>query len=159
MPKTDREVFEYFRSDPETSVEVDNLAYASFAFHKYEWMEQFASLRGRQPTQAEENQWISELPDSRLDEIRDVAYLAFEAAADGYLRERIEQERKTAVEQSILTEIRQFTSFWRNFGPNLLIGIAASVAFSLLLIVMASIFADDPSPIALYKQIAPANSH
>ncbi len=55
MPANDREVFAYFRNQKETSTEIDHLAYASYAYDKYQWMERFEELNQRAPTLAEEN--------------------------------------------------------------------------------------------------------
>ncbi len=153
MPTNDREVFAYFRSQPNTPREVDHLAYASYAFDKYEWMQKFEELNGRLPAIEEENNWISQLPDSRLNEITEEAYRFFDFAARNYLADEIERERKEAIDSSILSEVRRSTSFLNTALPNLFIGVIASLVFSCLVIVMGIIYAHDPSPIALYKAI------
>ena len=156
MPANDREVFDYFRNNEETSIEIDHLAYAAYAFDKYEWMKHFEALKGKPPTIAEENEWISQLPETRLNDIRVDAYRFFEDAARSYMRDEIEAENKKAINSSILREIRQFTSFGHNWLQNIFLGIVASFAFSIIVIIMGVIFAHDPSPIALYKEIAPS---
>jgi hypothetical protein len=169
MPSNDREVFEYFSKKPDTSVAVDHLAYASYAFDKYEWMKRFEELQGKAPSESETNNWISHLPNSRLDEIHDDAYIFFEWSARKFMAEEVELEKKKAVDESILKEIERFTSgnaakienfvsFKNNWIQNTFIGVISSLFFSVLVIIMAAIFAHDPSPIALYKAIAPAPS-
>jgi len=156
MPSTDREVFEYFQSKPETPVEVDYLAYAKYAYDKYEWMQKFEEINKREPNVEEENNWIAHLPDSKLDETHNDAFGFFELAARKYMEDEIEEEKKSAINSSILMEIRNFTSFWRNLPANLMIGIFASLIFSVLIILMGVLFARDPSPVALYKELTPS---
>jgi len=155
LPATDREVFEYFRSDPDTPVEVDNLAYASYAFDKYEWMKRFEEINGSPPTAQQENDWINQLPKSRLDEIRTEAYRFFDYAAKRYMKEEIEEAKEEAINSSILDEVKRATSFWSTFFPNLFIGVVASLAFSFLVIACGYIFNDDPSPIGFFKSLIP----
>jgi hypothetical protein len=170
VPKSDREVYQYFADNELTLQEVDYLAYASFAVAKFDWFDKFIDTHGREPTQDEINAWISELPDSRLDEIHDTARRVFRSAAREYMAEQMKAAEKRAVDTSILAEIvrhnkqttdyvRSKMSFWRNLFPNIGIGFVSSVIFAVVIILASLIFTRDPSPIALYKsatQPAPA---
>jgi hypothetical protein len=69
MPSNDREVFQYFRAQTNTTREIQYLAYAGYAYAKNEWIEHFQNLHGRPPDIGDENGWIAQLPDSRLKEI------------------------------------------------------------------------------------------
>jgi hypothetical protein len=153
MPANDREVFEYFQRDDDTISEVELLAYASYALDKYEWMKKFEELHGTSPTQAEIDDWINHLPDSRLEETFDQALSFFDTAAREFLKDEIDTATKKAVDDSILSEVKRHTSFRSTWLLNVFCGIVASLAFSLLVIVMSLIFSHDPSPIALFKTI------
>ena len=73
MPDNDRDVFEYFRRDASAGATVRSLAYASFAAAKFDWMTKFQAKQGSAPRQEDIDRWISELPDSRLDELKETA--------------------------------------------------------------------------------------
>ncbi len=164
MPANDKEVFDYFGKDPATRREIDFLAYASFAFDKFAWMDRFQELHDRSPTAEEIDAWINQLPESRLDEIQEWAVRFFDDAATAYADEKIRQATEQAVRESILNEVRAHTtnvlntvqsatSFKNTWWQQLLVGLFASFLVALLIIVASAIFARDPSPLALYKGI------
>jgi hypothetical protein len=155
MPANDREVFKYFREQKNTTREIYHLAYASYARAKYDWMDHFEKLYGKSPDLEEENTWIADLPESRFDEFTTGAFEFFEVAARAYMATEIEEERKDAINTSILAQIEKATSFGTTFFPNLVIGLSASLLFAVLLIILGSIFNKDPSPIALFKSLEP----
>jgi hypothetical protein len=72
------------------------------------------------------------------------------------MAEEIEREKKLAVDASILREVRRATKFASTFWPNLTIGVVASLAFTLLVILFGYIFNHDPSPVALFKALGPS---
>ena len=168
MPDADRRIFDYFAANAETAQEVDYLAYASYAFAKFEWFDKYVARHGVEPDQAEIDRWVSELPDSRLDELHDAASRVFRSAARIYMAERMKEAQAKAVLDSIDTEIkrhnlalertvRSATSFRENLLPNIGIGILSSVIFSIVIILASLIFTKDPSPISIYKSMtAPA---
>jgi hypothetical protein len=158
MPANDKEVFDYFRKDASTLAEVDYLAYASYAFDKFAWMEKFTELTGAPASAAQVDHWIAQLPDSRLDEIQQAAVDYFDRAARTYMKPETERAIEEAVNRSILSAVQSATSFKQTFWPNLFVGIVASFAFAVIIIVASSIFARDPSPLALYKAIVPNQS-
>jgi hypothetical protein len=154
MPESDQEVFEHFRSDyPNSRREIALLAYARYAQDKYDWVNhELARRDGQPPTDEEVTVWIAGLPNSRLAEIHRGAAELFQAAAEEYMKPRIEEERAKAVEQSILRRVERATSFWRTFFPNLFIGVVASFVFAAIVLVSAAIYHRDPSPFALFKE-------
>jgi hypothetical protein len=151
MPADDRAVYEYFCSDPAYPVEVNWLAYASFAFDKYEWVRHFEAREGRAPDESELDRWIADLPESRLVEIRSTAAAFFEEAAQRFMQPEIEQQLRAARESGVIDVVRRATSFRSTFLPNLVVGVVASVMFSVLIILAAVIFERDPSPFAFFK--------
>ena len=169
MPDADKRIFDYFARNEETAQEVDYLAFASYAFSKFEWLEKFVDRNGVEPTQAEIEKWVAELPDSRLDEIHNNASRVFRNAARIYMADRIKRAQDEAVSASVFSElarhnaavegfVKRVTSFSANLLPNIGVGILSSVIFSIVIIVASLIFTKDPSPIALYKSFAPSDA-
>lgn len=52
--------------------------------------------------------------------------------------------------------VERATSLWATWLPNLMIGVVASVMFTLFVMVGAAIYERDPSTFALFKQSPPA---
>jgi hypothetical protein len=175
MPASDREVFSYFGRDPDTALEVDYLAFATFSSDKFDWMKKFEENRRRPPTPEEVELWISELPDSRLEDIRASAESTFDAAARAYLEDEIKERVERAIAESIssnvresnealrlavsahndatLSRVRGFTSFRESWPTNVAIGVASSFVFALIIIAASLIYHRDPSPLAIVKAV------
>lgn len=155
MARNDREVFDLFQNDPACTREIALLAFASYSAAKHDWSGLYEQQHGVPPGLAEVERWITELPPSRFSEIRDTAIAFFEEAATAYMQGMIEEERARAVDGSILAEVRRLnqdlarkveraTSFWGTFWGNLVVGIAASLGFTVLVILGGLIFEKDP---------------
>ena len=125
MPANDLEVFDHLLSDANTSEEIDFLTYARFALKKKRWFDHFAKTNDRPPTQVEIDGWISQIPHTEFEDMRVDAVQYFDSAAREYLAEQIEDEKKNAVEESILGEVRRFSSPWRHLGIALAMAIVA----------------------------------
>ncbi len=156
MPISDREVFERFLSDPDRSREEALLAYASYAAEKYDWIAHVEARDNRTPDDAEVARWISDLSDARLRGLQEQAVAAFDIAARAYMEPVIEREAKEAVNASILGAVQRATSFRATFWPNLFVGIVASFAFSVLVLIAAWVADRDLSPIGLWKHLQKA---
>ena len=141
MPNNDIEVFEYLRADQNTALEIDFLTYAMFAYRKGQWIAHFKQRNdNRAPTQAEIDGWISQLTEYDFDRMRGEAADFFHDSAEEHLREYIEDQKKRAVDGSILsevqstmTQIRSFTSPWKHLGIALLMAIVAPVLLGAVL--------------------------
>lgn len=153
MPTSDREVFERFLSDPDRSREEALLAYASYAAEKYDWLAHAEARDNRTPDDAEVTRWISDLSDARMRAIQEQAVAAFDVAARAYMEPVIERETKEAVDASILAAVQRATSFRATFWPNLFIGIVASIAFSVLVLLIAWVADRDLSLVGLWKHL------
>ena len=128
MPANDREVYDFLRSDPDSSDQEDFIAYAIFAFHKEQWVALYKQRNnGQEPPQQDIDTWISNLTDRQFDDMKDEAARFFASAAKEYMADEIEEEKKKAVEKSILSEVKGFTSPWRHFGIALIMAILAPV--------------------------------
>jgi hypothetical protein len=106
MPNNDIEVFEHLTVDQETALEIDYLTYAIFAYKKKHWIAHFQKRHGKAPSQAEIDEWISQLTDYDFSQMRDEAANYFQFASREYLQEYIEDQKNEAVNSSILNEVR-----------------------------------------------------
>jgi hypothetical protein len=128
MPSNDIEAFEYVQSDGSTPLEIDLLTYAMFAHKKMKWIEHFEKQHnGEKPTQILIDEWISQLSDYDFGQMRDEAASFFDSSSKIYLAKYIEEQKKEAVGQSILSEVRRFSNPWRDFGIALLMAILAPI--------------------------------
>lgn len=162
MPADDREVYEHFNSRPDDPAEVIALAYAGYAKAKYDWVAHVEARHNRSPSSEEVDRWIADLPDSRLEDLRQDAIDFFDLAARAYMAGEMERAVKEARDEAIVREVRgsnqqvqarveQATGFGSTFWPNLFVGVVASFAFSLLVILASLIFTRDPSPFAILR--------
>lgn len=162
MPANDRDVYTHFGARTDDPPEVVALAYAGYAKAKYDWVAHMEAQTRKLPSAQEVDRWIAELPDSRLDELREAAIDFFDLAARAYMAPDIESAVAAARDGAIIHEmqasvsiVQAATSFRSTFFPNLLIGIVASFAFSLIIFGASLIFIHDPSPFALYRSMQP----
>jgi hypothetical protein len=126
MPANDQEVFERFISDEDADTPINFIAYAIFAHHKREWANLYASRNnGQSPSQQDIDNWISNITDFHLNDMKEEAVRFFDTASRKYLSDEIEAAKQQAVNQSILAEVKQFTSPWRHIGIALLMAVVA----------------------------------
>lgn len=137
MPKNDIEAFEYVLADKDTPLEIDYLTYAMFAYKKLQWIDHYKKNNDDNiPSQQEVDTWISQLSEYDFYQMRNEAADFFRLAARELLKDEIEEEKKTAVGESILgevksikSEVESFTSPWKHLGIALLMAIIAPVFF------------------------------
>jgi hypothetical protein len=154
MPETDQEVFDHFSNLAGENFEIGLMAYAKYAQEKYDWATHKRLHDGYPPSDEETTRWITELTNSRLDGIYSGAIIQFGAAAEDYMRPRIEAERLAVPGRVEIAaqRVERATSFWRNVVPNVIVAVAASFVFSLIVLVSAAIYRGDPSIFALFKE-------
>lgn len=124
---SDPEVFDFLTSDEETPLEIDYLTYGVFAFKKREWVKHFENENNEKPSPDQIENWISQLTDYDFVQMRDEAAEFFDASAREYLKDFIESEKKSAVDLSILNQVKVLTNPWRHFGVALLMAILAPI--------------------------------
>ncbi len=126
MPNNDREVFEHLTSDKDTSLHLDFLAYAVFAAEKREWMKLWESQhQGTAPSQADIDNWISNLTESQFNGMRGSAEGFFLAAADEYLEQQLTEERRNILRNAIVSEVKSASDWRKQLGMALLTAIVA----------------------------------
>ena len=112
--QNDHEVFDYLFSDDETPSEIDFLAYAMFAFRKREWIKHSRDKNEKSPSQEEINAWIGALTNYDFVQMKLSAAEFFDDAAKTYLEDFIESEKKKAIDNSIVKDVKSLTSPWRH---------------------------------------------
>jgi len=152
MPENDREVFRYFQTDPKSRVSVDSPEYAAFALAKCDWMAKFEEKSGKTPTQQHIDRWISELPDSRLNDLKQTAVDVLNVTYSTYVEQARLAGYKAGKDDAVIRRVELATSFWRNLPGNIAVGVTSS--FALLLILVSLLFNKDPSPIARYRKLS-----
>ncbi len=126
MPANDGEVFDFFTSSEDTEVQIDFIAYAIFAHHKKHWIDLYKEQHdGAMPSQDQINEWISNITNLQYEGMKEEAARFFDSFSRDYLKDEIETEKRTAIDTSILVEIKKFTSAWRHLGIALLMAIVA----------------------------------
>jgi hypothetical protein len=134
MINDDREIFLHISNNDKTSLETDFMTYAVYAFEKYQWVEQCRLRIGAFPTETETNRWISEITDYRLASFREEAARLFDAGARNYLKDELEVEKRRAVDESILNEVKASGSFWRQIGIALITSILAPLIIGAMIV-------------------------
>lgn len=125
MPANDREVFEYLKADQETAVEIDFLTFAIFAHERQQWCELFEKQNGHQPSQAEIDQWISQITNWRFEQMREEAVRFFDIAARIYLEDEMEEAKTAVFQDTIIREVKAAGGFWRQLFLALMAAILA----------------------------------
>src|SRR5215813_15391846 len=117
MPNNDIEVFDYLIADENTAVEIDYLTYDIFAYKKKQWIDHFKKQSDQnQPNQGQIDQWIGQLSEYDFWQMRNEAAEFFHNSAEEHLKDYIEAQKKAAVDSSIVSEVKNFTSLWRHLG-------------------------------------------
>jgi hypothetical protein len=125
VPKSDREVFEYFRASTTAPIEGVSLTYALYAFEKFQWHAQFEQEHGTPPSELDSERWILDITPSRFASMREEAARVFDSSARKYLFNDIEAQKQEAVRTSILAEVKAAGSFWRQLATALITAILA----------------------------------
>ena len=151
MPSNDREVFDFILSDSGTSLEIDYLTYAIFAFNKREWMAQHETVNGNPPDQAAIDGWISNLTPYNFVGMRSEASNFFDAAAREYMADDLAAAVEAAKQSELVNVVKAASSFWKQ----LFIGFVTAVLTPFIIagfIVLGVIFSSRfPSPTDIAK--------
>ncbi|MGB8363557.1 MAG: hypothetical protein WCE20_03375 [Rhizomicrobium sp.] len=155
MPTNDIEVFDYLLSDSDTPAEIDYLTYAVFAYKKKAWCDHFEKTKGHKPTHDEIDEWIGQLSDYEFRQIRNEAAEFFHAAAEEHLADYIEQQKEEAVDNSILSEVEEFTDPWRHAFIALGMAIVAPIVLGLAIFLVSLFDSGFPVHVTFGKEHAP----
>jgi hypothetical protein len=91
MADNDRDIWNEIQALPGLSPELRYLSYAIYSSEKFDWVQQFEKRNTRVPTQAEIDQWISQVTALRVGSWRDAATRTFDNAARTYMESDFEK--------------------------------------------------------------------
>lgn len=128
------------------------VAFAVVEEQRIEWMRHFESQNGSLPTDQQVHDWYRQQPSSVLLRARGTAENALKAYAEEVAVTIEEDYRREIQESALIEEIRSHNRFWPQFGANIAAGMLSTFIFSLLLVLLAQIVFNDPSPVAMIKK-------
>jgi len=123
------------------------VAFAVIEQNRMDWMSHFEGHHGRQPNQAEIQNWYEQQPESVILRARGEAEGALKAYAQEITEQLGEQFKVEAQEGVILQEIKSTHRFGPQIGLNIIGGFVGSLIFAALLAVLAFIISRGGSPI------------
>lgn len=134
MPRNDRDVFAYLVGNEGSTLQIDYLTFALFAHEKREWIRLYESQHEDQsPSQAEIDNWISNLTDSQFVSMRSSAESFFVEAATAYFEDRLEAEREAILRSTIVSEVRAAGAWWKQVGIALLTTIVSPLIIGVII--------------------------
>ena len=134
MPRNDREVFAYLVEDDDRTRQIDYLTFALFAHEKREWIRLYeAHHKDQSPSQAEIDNWISNLTDSQFLSMRSSAESFFVEAANAYFEDRLEAEREAILRSAIVSEVKAAGAWWKQVGIALLTTIVSPLIIGMVI--------------------------
>ena len=132
----------------------DNWLYGLVAFaiieeRRIEWMRHFEENNKVPPTIDEVTNWYRHQPYSEIIRAKGDAENALQGYARDVIDVALEEKNKDIEEGIIIAEIRESRKFWPQFGVNFIGGLAASIVFAALLIVVAFFVLNDTSSVEI----------
>lgn len=140
----------------------DNWLYGLVAFavleeQRIEWMRHMESKTSSLPTSQQIREWYEQQPKSALLRARGTAENALKVYAEEVAATIEEDYKKEILDDVVVREIRANNKFWPQFGANVAAGLVSTLVFSLLLVLLAFLVFQDPSPVAMVKQAQEAS--
>lgn len=118
------------------------VAFSLYTAQEHEWLEQHrARNNGQNPSTDALRTFIEAFTPAGLERLRGDARNTLTQFAVDFLEDNIEEERRKAVNQSILKEVKKHNSF----GMNALASAAGSFLFGVVLLVLFAIAVRNPS--------------
>lgn len=134
MPRNDREVFAYLVENDDAPLQIDYLTFAIFAHEKREWAKLYESQHAQQaPSQADIDNWISNLTESQFVGMRSSAESFFIEAANVYFQDRLEAEREAILRSAIVSEVKAAGAWWKQVGIALLTTIVSPLIIGVVI--------------------------
>lgn len=125
------------------------LAFAIVEEQKIEWMKHHAENNGGLPPDEEVKRWYQQQPEGVLLRAKDTARSRLTDYAQESINTFLVDFGKETKEGIIVKEIRELKRFWPQLGINIVGGIASSLIFAALLVLMAFLILNDSSPITI----------
>ena len=149
MPQTLKELHDYIMQKVERE-EVSGFA-AHFAvgwifYDIFEWMDLEKEKDPALTLNSDMiDNWVKQLPTQRIDREVDQASQVFGQAALELAEDDTQQRIRKAIDDSVVAQVKLFTSSWRAFGLNILAGVIAGLIFSALALYLYLFVLVDPS--------------
>ena len=149
MAENLKELYDYVSAkveQEEISAAVGLYAVGWILFDLFEWLDLQKERNPNEPLSPELiDRWVREQPEGKIDREIENAEQSFGQAAILATEEETERRITEAINNSIISQIRQFTSGWKVFGLNILAGVVAGLIFAALAIFLYLYVSIDPS--------------
>ena len=129
------------------------VAFAVVEEQRIEWMRHHERTAGALPSADQIKHWYSQQPPSVLLRAKGTAENALQVYSEEVSALLEAAIRKSTEDGLIIGEIRATNRFWPQFGANIAAGIVSSVIFAAVLVLVAVVVFNDPSPVAMVKNL------
>ena len=129
------------------------VAFAIVEEQRIEWMRHHEKTFGTLPDAAQIRSWYAQQPPGVLLRAKGTAENALQVYSEEVSAVLETDYRKEIEEGMIVSEIRANNRFWPQFGVNLAGGIAGSIIFAAMLVLMAVFVFNDTSPVEIVKNL------
>jgi hypothetical protein len=129
------------------------LAFAVVEEQKIEWMKHHAKNNNGEPSDGEVRRWYQQQPEGVLLRAKDTARARLTDYAQETINTFLIDFGNETKEGIVVGEIRDLKRFWPQLGINIAGGIASSLIFSALLVLMAFLILNDTSPIEIGEKL------
>lgn len=140
------DIYDELVGDKNTSWLLGLVAFAVVEEQKIEWIKHYSKINGCFPSSDLVQNWYVQLPPGALLRAKGTAENALSVYSSEVVEEVLEQTRKEIETSVIVNEIRDLERFWPQFGVNLAGGFISSFLFALVLVALALILFNSPSP-------------
>lgn len=147
------DIYDELVGDKNTSWLLGLVAFAVVEEQKIEWIKHYSSINGCSPSSDLVQNWYVQLPPGALLRAKGTAENALLIYSSEVVEEVLEQTRKEIETSVIANEIRDLKRFWPQFGVNLAGGFISSLLFALVLVALALILFNSPSPTDIAQRI------
>lgn len=129
------------------------MTFAVFEEGRMEWMKHETERNGKPPTAGEVKRWYEQKPKADLLRAKGTAENTLKNFAETVVEE-YDQEMRSSIEQEIISsKLQDLQSTTLGFGRSILASFIASFIFAALLIGVAAIVLNDPSPVEIGKEL------
>lgn len=114
------------------------VAFGIYKSEEIEWTNDFQEKHGREPSEEEINGFLETHTSSRLERLRASGRDALASFAFSLMQENIVEQKKEAIEKSILNEVKNQNSFLKNAIAGAIGSVFVTIAIIALLFVALS---------------------
>lgn len=148
MPNTVKELHEYIREEGERqgmSGGVVIYAVGWIFYDLFERADHESSRSGGTVSAADLDRFAQEIPINKIQRDIEEAQQDFGRVASAYLEEDIKRQIASAIDNSIVAQVRQYTNGWKSFVMNIVAGVISGLIFAAITIFGYFFVRVDPS--------------